>query len=479
MSILLEAVQRFIDPPEITNPQLILIVGCLGLLSNVAGLFVLGGHSHSHGSEEHGHEHEHSHAHGDKARAAEEGHATGIANGHTHDTADESGRIVDVLPEAAVANATRSTPDSAKHIKFSQSDETASTSKDSATSGERSASKSSRRHRRRTSSIRGNRLSSFEDMSMHPASFRQEIIAASRPQLDGIPSEDGSGSDEEAIVDADGPMETSPLIKKGANSASKKPSAHEHGQEQSFRPRHNSWHIDHNHNKPQKDGKSPGGHNHGDMGMRAMVLHVIGDFLGNVGVIVSALVIWLTTWSGRFYADPMVSIFITVIILHTTLPLTKASAKILLQATPDSIVVKDIKDDIEDIPGILSCHHIHIWQLSDSQNVASMHIQVEFPFSSEDGSNRYMEVARQARKCLHAHGIHSATIQPEFCEDPTHIHSEVAGLDGPMARKPDDDSCLLGCVEDCEGGGCCTTGNGSRAGDDHDHSEHDGHGHAH
>src|SRR5271169_3320000 len=72
LSIVLEAITRLIDPPEISNPMLILIVGSLGLVSNLAGFFVLGGHGHSHGTEEHEHERDHSHAHGDKIRTAEE-----------------------------------------------------------------------------------------------------------------------------------------------------------------------------------------------------------------------------------------------------------------------------------------------------------------------------------------------------------------------------------------------------------------------
>ncbi|KAF3031714.1 hypothetical protein E8E11_000694 [Didymella keratinophila] len=46
LSIILEAVTRLLDPPEISNSKLILIVGSLGLASNLAGFFVLGGHSH-------------------------------------------------------------------------------------------------------------------------------------------------------------------------------------------------------------------------------------------------------------------------------------------------------------------------------------------------------------------------------------------------------------------------------------------------
>ena len=65
------------------------------------------------------------------------------------------------------------------------------------------------------------------------------------------------------------------------------------------------------------------GHSHGSMNMRALMLHVLGDALGNVGVIATGLVIWLTTWSWKFYFDPIISLVITVIIFSSALPLGK------------------------------------------------------------------------------------------------------------------------------------------------------------
>jgi zinc transporter 1 len=527
VSIILESITRFIEPPEITNPKLILVVGCAGLVSNILGFFVLGGHGHSHGGEEgdahgHGHGHGHSHGHGqahegDQLAAAEAGMAP--KNAPLSSPSDENGRIADLMPEAAVARFQRQPEENgARHITFEDSglgDEAHTETMDRFTtrnSGEHSRTRG--RQRRRANSSRHGRLTSIEDLSIHPASFRQEIIAASRSRPDDMSSD--SGSDEEAgqettVVteepesmedDQHAPTVVGMAIPKQSGNGWSSALNGGYGtiRTSSTSRRESGVHHDHHHSKPQQASGQKGGghhgHSHGDMGMNAMVLHVIGDALGNVGVIITALIIWLTTWSGRFYADPAVSLLITAIILKSAVPLTKATAKILLQATPDHINVDEIRYDIEHLPGVVSCHHVHIWQLSDTKVVASMHVQVAFPIN-EAGGERYMVLAKRARRCLHAYGIHSATIQPEFCLDAAHDHRDVLAakgvkgataatqslvaasegfglpsqLDGamgmpaqgqgrprPAADMQPDDKCLLDCVDDCMGQGCCPDG---------------------
>ena len=66
------------------------------------------------------------------------------------------------------------------------------------------------------------------------------------------------------------------------------------------------------------------GHSHGSMNMRALLLHVLGDALGNVGVIATGLIIWLSTWSFKYYFDPIISLVITVIIFSSALSLGKS-----------------------------------------------------------------------------------------------------------------------------------------------------------
>lgn len=215
--------------------------------------------------------------------------------------------------------------------------------------------------------------------------------------------------------------------------------------------------------------------------MRGVFLHVMGDALGNVGVIASALFIWLTSFSWRFYADPVISLIITVIILGSAIPLCKAASRILLQAVPEHLSIDDIKADIERLPGIVSCHHLHVWQLTDTALIASLHIQVEFDFKGE-GSRRYMSLVRGVRKCLHEYGIHSSTIQPEFCLDPGHDHSvisegeeeydgHISTFDGAGKARAGSKqtssagsicenakACLLECDDDCGNGKKCCSG---------------------
>lgn len=76
------------------------------------------------------------------------------------------------------------------------------------------------------------------------------------------------------------------------------------------------------------------GHEHGndsehkhehDLAMSGVMLHVLSDAINNVGVIIAALVIWLAKYEGRFYADPGVSMGISVMILLSCLPLSKTA----------------------------------------------------------------------------------------------------------------------------------------------------------
>ena len=483
LSIFLEAIQRFVEPQVVSKPLLVLIVGCFGLASNILGLFLFHEHGRSHGGG-----HRHSHGSADNVVEAEQGRSQAAIGHHTEAVADEGGNVADVLPQSTVAGwpkprglqapLKKISEDSNNQAtkKFTRSDEEDSTITDSTSplSVRKSYESKARRHRRHNSAGSRSRFSSVDDIPIRPASFRHDIIAASR--LGDIQSREGSESeDEEAIDTGDGgPTEESPLIPNGKTNGGADDAQDSRHHPSYQNDRHDSWHADHKHSQPKESNE--GGHSHSDLNMRGVFLHVMGDALGNIGVIGSALIIWLTNFSWRFYADPVISLIITVIILGSAIPLCKAASRILLQAVPAGINVDEIKADILELPGILSCHHLHVWQLSDVKMIASLHVQVEFDFKGE-GSARYMQLAHAIRRCLHGYGIHSSTIQPEFCLDSEHRHtpgnsSDIGGSDmgnsttkaktsskvGSRAAslRSQPEACLLECGDECgESGQCC------------------------
>ncbi|KAG5937441.1 hypothetical protein E4U59_004370 [Claviceps monticola] len=114
-----------------------------------------------------------------------------------------------------------------------------------------------------------------------------------------------------------------------------------------------------------------------DLGLFGVFVHVVGDAINNVGVIIAALIIWRTDSQSRYYADPAVGVFIAIMIFLTALPLTKSSGSILLQIAPDGIDLGDVKHDIETIDGVHSVHELHIWRLNQQKSVATAHIVVD------------------------------------------------------------------------------------------------------
>jgi hypothetical protein len=99
--------------------------------------------------------------------------------------------------------------------------------------------------------------------------------------------------------------------------------------------------------------------------------------------------------------------FVWDLTLFNLLPLVKSASFILLQGVPTSITLEDLREDIRRVRGVTSLHELHVWQLSESKIIASVHVCV-------DRSVEYMKVAAAIREVLHDYNVHSCTIQPEY-----------------------------------------------------------------
>jgi len=119
-----------------------------------------------------------------------------------------------------------------------------------------------------------------------------------------------------------------------------------------------------------------------DLNLRAAALHFAGDALAALGVIVSGAVIFAT--GSYFVLDPLVSLFIAVLIGAEAWRLVRASVDVLLEATPSDLDIAALTAAIAATPGVTEVHDLHCWSLSGEVRALSAHVVLDGHPSLED-----------------------------------------------------------------------------------------------
>jgi cobalt-zinc-cadmium efflux system protein len=148
-----------------------------------------------------------------------------------------------------------------------------------------------------------------------------------------------------------------------------------------------------------------GGHAH-SLNVRGAYLHVLGDLLGSIGALAAGVVILTTEWT---LVDPLISLFIALLILVGSWRLVKESVEVLLEATPPHIDLKEVAAAITGIPGVTGVHDLHVWTVTSGVVAMSGHAVVYRPEQNQG----VLEAVQQRMARL---GIHHVTVQIETAE---------------------------------------------------------------
>lgn len=107
--------------------------------------------------------------------------------------------------------------------------------------------------------------------------------------------------------------------------------------------------------------------------VKGAVLHVMGDLLGSVGAIIAAVVIWYTGWTP---IDPILSVFVSLLILRSAWSLLSNTLHILLEGAPANAGGTQIADHLRAaISGVQNVGHIHVWSLTSGRVLATLQVQ--------------------------------------------------------------------------------------------------------
>ena len=121
----------------------------------------------------------------------------------------------------------------------------------------------------------------------------------------------------------------------------------------------------------------------GDLNLRSAFLHLLGDAVTSLGVMLSGLVVYLTGWN---YADAIVSILVSIWIAREAVVIVKKTVNVLMEGTPEGVEFADVDKAILAAPGVRGVHDLHIWSISSSDLALSAHVVVEDAALSELGT---------------------------------------------------------------------------------------------
>ncbi|XP_026930792.1 zinc transporter 10 isoform X1 [Acinonyx jubatus] len=151
------------------------------------------------------------------------------------------------------------------------------------------------------------------------------------------------------------------------------------------------------------------------LNIRGVLLHVMGDALGSVVVVVTAIIFYVRPLKGedpcnwQCYIDPSLTVIMVAIILSSAFPLIKETAAILLQMVPKGVNMEELMSKLSAVPGVSSVHEVHIWELISGKIIATLHIK----YRKDRG---YQDASMKIREIFHNAGIHNVTIQFEHVD---------------------------------------------------------------
>lgn len=122
------------------------------------------------------------------------------------------------------------------------------------------------------------------------------------------------------------------------------------------------------------------GHGHEDLNIRSAWLHVLGDTLSSLGVVVSGCIIYFTGWR---YADPVASLFIGAIIVTGGARVLKEAVHIFLDLVPSGYDVRKVAGEVQKVQGVKGVHDVHMRALTHRRVSFSAHVWVENQLLSE------------------------------------------------------------------------------------------------
>jgi cobalt-zinc-cadmium efflux system protein len=164
------------------------------------------------------------------------------------------------------------------------------------------------------------------------------------------------------------------------------------------------------------------GHAHDDVNLAGATLHVIGDLLGSLAAVVAALLVRWLAWN---WADPVLSLLVSLLILNSAWRLLRRSSHILLEGVPEGMNTEEVEAALRGADAsIRDVHHLHVWQLASGSRMATLHAELH------EGTGSAQAILAINRVLAERFSIQHVTVQVDSGDCP----DEKRGCAGPGCR---------------------------------------------
>ncbi len=161
-------------------------------------------------------------------------------------------------------------------------------------------------------------------------------------------------------------------------------------------------------------------HSKDNLNIKAAYLHLIGDTLSSVAVIIGGILMF---FYELYWIDPLITVLISLYIIKETYSVLYETYKILMQGTPSGIEVDEVVSALKKIQKVSNVHHVHIWNLTDQEIHFEGHLDVIEDIKMSESES----IIDEAQRILeNSFDIQHVTLQLEYnrCDDKSIIHEE-------------------------------------------------------
>lgn len=142
--------------------------------------------------------------------------------------------------------------------------------------------------------------------------------------------------------------------------------------------------------------------------IKGAILHVLGDLLGSVAAITASVIIYYTGWTP---IDPILSVFVCLLILRSAWALLRNSLHILLEGAPENAKPEEIEQHLmKTVSDLAGVRHVHVWMITSGKALATLHVK------PKEGSDPRLLVKAVEAELIKKFEIEHSTIAIDFAD---------------------------------------------------------------